>query len=104
MYKKTDSSKKQMVKTVKFSSSEINEIERNAKGKGLSVSAYIRSAALSGAISEDYYEKKYLTSLVPITDGINKLQILLSSNNSNITEVKSIVDTMEKEITKLWQY
>lgn len=103
MYKKTASSKRQMARTVKFSLSEINEIKRNAKEKGLSISAYIRSAALSGEMSEDYYEKKYLTRLVPITDGINKLQILLSSNEPNITEIRRIVYSMDKEITRLWQ-
>lgn len=55
-------------------------------------------------MSEDYYEQKYLTRLVLLTEGINKLQILLNSNEPDITEIKSTVNTMDKESFKLWQY
>lgn len=102
--KANESSKRNLVKSIKFSPEELNTIEALAAEKGLDFSTYIREAALSGNMPENYYEKKYICRLIPITDGINKMKELLNSPEPNIEELRKIAYSMDKENITLWRY
>lgn len=105
MNKKTnDSSKRNLVKSIKLSPEELNTIEALAAEKGLDLSTYIRESALSGNMPENYYEKKYICRLIPITDGINKMKEILNSPEPNIDELRKIAYSMDKEILTVWRY
>jgi hypothetical protein len=105
MYRKKENSQKRlMAKTIKFSSEEIETITSNAQKKNMYFSDYIRTTALSDIMTKDYYEQKYLSILVPITENINKLNTILKSPHCDIGEIKKIVDSMDKECLNLWQY
>lgn len=105
MNKKTnDLSKKTSVKSIKFSPEELKKIEAIAAEKGLDFSTYVREAALSGNMPEDYYEKKYICRLINITHGINTMGEILNSHEPNIGELKKIANSMDKEILTAWRY
>lgn len=105
MNKKTnDSSKRNLVKSIKLSPEELKEFEAAAAEKGLDFSTYMRESARIGNMPEDYYEKKYLCRLINITEGINKINEILNSPEPNIDELRKIAYSMDKEIITTWRY
>lgn len=105
MNKKTnESTKRNLVKSIKLSPEELNKIEGLAAEKGLDFSTYVRESALSGNMPEDYYKKKYMCRLINITEGINKINETLNSHEPNIEELRKIAYSMDKEILTTWRY
>lgn len=102
--KTADSSKRNLAKTIKFTSEELQEIEKLAADKNLSFCTYVRESALSGNMPDDYYEKKYMCKIIPITEGINRMKNILDSPFPNIEELRTIVNSLDRETIKLWRY
>ena len=102
--KAMNESKRNLVKSIKFTPEELQQIESNAAEKGLDFSTYVRESALSGNMPEDYYKKQYICRLIPITDGINKMMKILNSQEPNIEELKTIVYSMDKGSITSWRY
>ena len=102
--KAMNESKRNLVKSIKFTPEELQQIESNAAEKGLDFSTYVRESALSGNMTEDYYKKIYMCRLINITEGINKINETLNSHEPNIEELRKIAYSMNKEILTTWRY